>query len=157
MSPMTHSNGGRRSVAETVAIAFGAIYLLVGLAGFAVTSGVGFADLEGNALLGLFEVNPLHNIVHLLIGAALLWGGLQGVNAARAVNITVGASYLLVGVLGLFMIGSEANILALNGADNVLHFGSAAVLLTAGLLGAPRTTATTEGTTTRSTTGTTTR
>ena len=151
---MTQMTEGRRSVAETVAIAFGAIYLLIGLVGFAVTAGVGFAAQDGDLLLGVFEINPLHNIVHLLIGAALLWAGMRGVNSARAVNTVVGATYLLVGVLGLFILDSEANILALNGADNLLHLGSAAVLLTAGLLGAPRTTATTAGTTTRTTTGT---
>jgi hypothetical protein len=45
----------------------------------------------------------------------------------------VGAVYLLVGILGLFLVGSEANILALNSADNVLHFASAVVLLGIGL------------------------
>lgn len=153
MAQMTGNDAGRRSVAEMVGYAFGAIYLLVGLIGFAVTGGVDFVARDGEPLLGLFEVNPLHNIVHLLVGAALLWGAMKGTNAARAINTTVGATYLLVGILGLFMTDSEANILALNGADNVLHLASAAVLLTAGLLGAPRTTATRAGTTTRTTTG----
>ena len=66
-------------------------------------------------------------------------------------------TYLLVGVLGLFLTDSEVNILAINGWDNVLHLGSAAILLTAGLLGGPRTTATSAGTTTRTTTRTGTR
>lgn len=154
MSQMDHASDGRRSLAQTVGLAFGAVYVLVGLAGFAVTAGVDFAGTEGDKLLGLFEVNPLHNIVHLLVGAALLWGAMQGVNAARAVNTAVGATYLLVGVVGLFLTDSEANVLALNGADNLLHLGSAAVLLTAGLLGAPRTTATAGTATTRTTTRT---
>ena len=152
MTDRTDRTGGK-SLAEKVALAFGATYLLVGLIGFAATAGVGFAEDEGNRLLGIFEVNPLHNVVHLLIGAALLWAGMQGVNAARAVNTTVGATYLLVGIVGLFITDSEANILAINHADNLLHLGSAAILLTAGLMG-PRTNATTDtGTTTRSTTG----
>lgn len=152
MAQMTRT--GRRSLAETVALAFGAVYLLVGLIGFAVTGGVGLAEDEGNLLLGIFEVNPLHNVVHLLIGAALVWAGMQGVNAARAVNTTIGATYLLVGIVGLFLTDSEANILAINSADNVLHLGSAAILLTAGLMG-PRTNASTDtGATTRSRTGT---
>ncbi len=36
-------------------------------------------------------------------------------------------------MLGLFIIGSSANILSLNGADNVLHFASTVVLLGVGL------------------------
>jgi hypothetical protein len=114
-----------------LAIVLGAVYLLVGLAGFVVTSGVGFAATEGENLL-LFEVNPLHNVVHLGIGAALLLAS-RSVSAAKAVNVTVGAVYLLVGVVGLFLVGTAANIIALNGADNVLHLGSAILLLGVGL------------------------
>jgi len=111
---------------------FGIVYLLVGLAGFVVTGGVSFAATEGEPLI-VFDVNPLHNIVHLLIGAALLIAARSSVRAAKGMNTTVGAVYLLVGVLGLFLVGSSANILALNGADNVLHFASAILLLGVGL------------------------
>ncbi|MEL4411458.1 DUF4383 domain-containing protein, partial [Shewanella algae] len=83
-----------------VATVFGAVYLLVGLLGFAVTGGVGFASSEGNLLLGIFAVNPLHNIAHLLIGAALLVAGLANARAAKGVNTTVGAVYLLLGIVG---------------------------------------------------------
>jgi hypothetical protein len=124
-----------------LAAVFGAVYLLVGLAGFAVTSGVGFAATEGRDLL-LFEVNPLHNIVHLGIGAALLLAS-RSVGGARAVNVTIGAVYLLVGVLGLFLVGTAANIIALNGADNVLHLASAILLLGVGLAADKRTAAST--------------
>jgi len=41
----------------------------------------------------------------------------------------VGAAYLLVGILGLFMVGEDWNYLALNQADNVLHFGTAVLAL----------------------------
>lgn len=115
-----------------VGTVFGAVYVLVGLAGFAVTGGVGIADTEGAELI-VFEVNPLHNVVHLAIGVALLVGARRSVAAARGVNLTVGAVYLLVGVLGLFILDSALNILALNGADNVLHLGSALLLLGVGL------------------------
>ena len=111
---------------------FGVVYLLVGLAGFVVTGGVSFAATEGEPLI-VFEVNPLHNIVHLLIGAALLIAARSSVRAAKGMNTTIGAVYLLVGILGLFLVGSSANILALNGADNVLHFASAILLLGVGL------------------------
>lgn len=111
---------------------FGVVYLLVGLAGFVVTGGVSFAATEGEPLI-VFDVNPLHNIVHLLIGAALLIAARSSVRAAKGMNTTIGAVYLLVGILGLFLVGSSANILALNGADNVLHFASAILLLGVGL------------------------
>lgn len=116
-----------------VATIFGAIYLLVGLLGFAYTGGVAFFDTEGGLLLGIFEVNPFHNVAHLLIGAVLLVAGLKSIPAARSANIAVGAAYLLLGIIGLFLVDSAANILAINGADNVLHFGSAILLLAVGL------------------------
>ena len=137
MSASSHSPADRsaltRSPNRLVATIFGAVYLLVGLLGFAVTSGVAFFDTEGGLLLGLFEVNPFHNVAHLLIGAVLLVAGLRSIPAARAANIAVGAAYLLLGVIGLFLLESPANILAINGADNVLHFGSAILLLAVGL------------------------
>ncbi len=115
-----------------LAAVFGAVYLLVGALGFFVTSGVGFFATEGRNLI-IFEVNPLHNIVHLAIGAALLIAGLNSVPAAKGVNIAIGAVYLLVGVVGLFILDSALNIIALNGADNVLHLASAVLLLGVGL------------------------
>ena len=81
----------------------------------------------------IFEVNPLHNIAHLLIGAALLIAGLTRVAAAKAVNITIGAVYLLLGIVGFFLVGTDANILALNTPDHFLHLVSAIVLLGTGL------------------------
>lgn len=116
-----------------VATVFGAVYLLVGLLGFAYTGGVGFFATEGGLILGIFEVNVFHNVAHLLIGAALLIAGLKSVPAAKAVNTTVGAAYLLLGVIGLFLVGTAANILAINAADNVLHFASAVLLLAIGV------------------------
>ncbi|WP_348789520.1 DUF4383 domain-containing protein [Leifsonia sp. NPDC080035] len=128
----------RTSPNRLVATIFGAVYLLVGLLGFAFTGGVGFVATKGGLILGIFEVNPLHNIAHLLIGAALLIAGLTRAAAAKAVNITVGAVYLLLGIVGFFLVGTGANILALNTPDHFLHLVSAIVLLGVGL-GAERT------------------
>ncbi|MBD1543472.1 DUF4383 domain-containing protein [Arthrobacter sp. IA7] len=122
----------RNSPNRLIATVFGAVYLLVGLVGFAVTSGVGFFSTEGSTLV-IFEVNPLHNVIHLAIGAALLYAGVKDVQMARTINTAVGAVYLLVGILGLFLLSSPLNIIALNGADNVLHLASAVLLLGVGL------------------------
>jgi hypothetical protein len=120
------------SVNRTVGLVLGIVFLLVGILGWFVTSGHGFADRDGGSLLG-FQVNPLHNIVHLLVGVVLLLGWRGGLSAARAANTAVGAVYLVVGIIGLFILDSSANILALNGADNGLHLVSGLVLLGAGV------------------------
>ncbi|GAA1829491.1 DUF4383 domain-containing protein [Agromyces salentinus] len=121
------------SVNRIVGVVFGAVYLVVGLLGFAVTGGVGFIATDGGLLLGIFEVNPLHNIAHLLIGAALLIAGIASTRAAKATNSVVGAAYLLLGIVGFFLAGTAANILALNTADHFLHLASALVLLGVGV------------------------
>jgi hypothetical protein len=123
----------RSSPNRLLATVFGIVYVLIGVAGFFVTSGVGFFDTTGGLLLGIFEVNILHNIAHMLIGAALLIAGLSGARPAKTVNSVVGAAYLVLGIAGLFVVGSAFNILAINGADNVLHFASAVLLLAVGL------------------------
>ena len=123
----------RNSPNRLLATIFGAVYLLVGLLGFAVTGGLSIIATEGNLLLGLFAVNPLHNIAHLLIGLALLIAGVSTVSAAKAVNTVVGAVYLLLGIVGFFLVDTALNILALNTADHFLHLGSAIVLLGVGL------------------------
>ncbi|SDQ64299.1 DUF4383 domain-containing protein [Quadrisphaera sp. DSM 44207] len=127
-----------RGVNQTVALVFGAIYLLIGLLGFFVTADVGFASSDGDSLLG-FEVNPLHNIAHLLIGLVLVLGS-RTLAGARSANLAVGVVYLLLGILGLFIASdtNPVNILGLNGADNVLHLGTAIILL-AVALGADKT------------------
>ncbi|GAA1972659.1 DUF4383 domain-containing protein [Microbacterium pumilum] len=123
----------RSSPNRLVATIFGAVYLVVGALGFAVTGVTGFFATEGGLLLGIFEVNPAHNIAHLLIGAALLAAGLISTVAAQTVNIIVGAAYLLLGIVGFFLVGTSLNILALNTFDHFLHLASAIVLLGVGL------------------------
>ena len=92
----------------------GVILLLVGLLGFAMSS----------PLLGLFSVNPLHNVVHVVSGIVLLWAGFaMGGEHAKTANMVFGAVYLLVAILGF--LGVLDGILGPAGmsmlADNVLH------------------------------------
>lgn len=132
MSQMhTTSTAITKSPNRLVAAVLGAIFLLIGIIGLFV-AGDHIVSTEGVSLLG-FEVNQLHNIVHIVIGGVLLAAGLKSVSVAKKANATVGAVYFLVGVIGLFIINTSLNILALNAADNVLHFVSAAVLLAVAL------------------------
>jgi len=61
------------SINRTFGYVFGGTYVLVGLVGFAVTGGIGFAASQGKNLI-FFGVNPLHNLVHIAVGALLLIG-----------------------------------------------------------------------------------
>jgi hypothetical protein len=123
--------------ARRFAAVFGAVYVLVGLAGFVVTGLSDFAATSSDKLI-LFGLNPLHNIVHLLVGAVWLVSS-RSEQSARVVSAAIGAVYLLVGVAGLFITGnSDLNLLNLNQPDNVLHLGSAVLALYFGLAGGRR-------------------
>ncbi len=121
---MASTRTGNRSVNSTVAAVFGAVYTLVGLAGFFVSET--FAATDDNTLLG-FEVNHLHNIVHLLIGVALI-GASRRTETARRLNLLIGGTYVVLGIIGWFIQDTAVNIVALNEPDHLLHLASGAVL-----------------------------
>lgn len=110
----------------------GVVLLAVGVLGF-----VPPLVIDG-ALLGIFGVNALHNIVHLGSGAVLLGAALavDGSNA-RMANISLGAVYVLVALLGFAgvlvpdLLNTHADIVA--HADNMLHLVVAVGLLGVGL------------------------
>jgi len=113
-----------RHPAQLLALAIGVVYTLVGIAGFFVTGFDNFAAETNETLLG-FEVNPLHNIVHLVIGLAglALW---RRLDTARTYGWLLAAGYGLAFIYGLFAAGnSDLNFLSINGADNILHLVSA--------------------------------
>ena len=71
----------------------------------------------------------------LFVAAGVLLGGaaVLGIAAARRANIGMGTAWVVLGYVGLFLIGSEANVLALIAPDEVVLFGAATVHLAVGL------------------------
>lgn len=128
MSTASTRMGGEKTVNQKVGLVFGIIYILVGLSGFLVTGDVPFIGKEGNPLI-VFNVNGLHNVVHLLIGLALAGAAASSASASRSINMTVGVVYLALGLLGWFITDTALNIVALNAADHVLHLVSGALLI----------------------------
>ena len=124
------TRGATRSVNRTVAAGFGAVYTLVGLAGFLVSDT--FIGRTDDLLLG-FMVNNLHNIAHLLIGVALLAAS-RAHATARSANLAIGVAYLGLAVVGPFLVGTNLNLLALNTPDHVLHLLSGALLAAVAVL-----------------------
>ena len=116
-----------------VGILFGVIYIVVGVLGFTVTRAVTFTTTQGELLIGVFGVNPLLNVTHLVLGAALIVGGMVSVKAAKMTNGVVGAVFLVLGVGGFFIAGTTLNLLALNMPDHFLHLASAGVLIVVAL------------------------
>jgi hypothetical protein len=125
-----------KSPAQKFALAFGAVYLLVGILGFFVTDN--FTGGTNEDKLILFPVNHLHNIVHLLIGAAWL-GASRRHDTAKSTNTAIGVVYLLVAALGftgLEFMDDLLNIQGSGSADNFLHLVSGGAALYFGTAGA---------------------
>jgi hypothetical protein len=117
------------------ALVFGAVYVLIGIAGFFVTGFDDFAAKDYSEELILFPVNPLHNIVHIVVGA--LWLGAAGRHeSAKNVNLLIGAVYALVAILGFFGALKFLAIEDAGSADNFLHLATALLSLYFGSAGA---------------------
>lgn len=114
---------------QKVAMIFGVVFLIAAIAGFIAPGGMGMESdpaMAGKAL-GLFPVNLLHNIVHLLFG---IWG----LAAARSFSGSVsyakiaGSIYAVLIVVG-FIAPTGFGLIPLGGNDPWLHVVLALPLL----------------------------
>ena len=117
------------------AMIFGLIYLLVGIAGFIPqllqappgdAPQVAVETLHGY-LLGLFPVNVLHTIVHLLIG---IWGLVAAKSLGASVTYARSLA-VIYGVLAIMGLIPGANttfgLIPIHGHDVWLHAGTALI------------------------------
>jgi len=135
-SPTTRDRDAVRTAAQVVA----AVFLLVGVLGFipGITTNydtMQFASHQSDAmLLGVFEVSILHNIVHLLFGAAG-FALARSAGGAKAFLVGGGAVYLVLWLYGLVIDKeSAANFVPLNTADDWLHFVLGVGMIALGLV-----------------------
>jgi len=113
------------TINRIVALAIGIVFLIVGVVGliFDTTSGSVFG----------FDVDLVHNLVHLLTGILGLAAAFTG--WSRRFNQIFGVIYLLVGLAGLvpalYFSQRLLGLMHVNAADNVLHLvvglGAAAI------------------------------
>jgi hypothetical protein len=96
-----------------------ALALGVAFAGYGALSAV-----FGRASLGILFGGAA---VLLVLGATL------GIAAARRMNIGAGVVWIVLGYAGLFLIGSDVNVLGMIPADEVVLFAAATVHLAVGL------------------------
>jgi len=128
-----------RSTIQTAALVFGVVFLLVGVAGFipGITTDydrLSNFDGEGALLLGIFGINWLESVVHLLYGAAGL-ASASSPAASRTYFLFGGAVYILLWIYGLVVdLDSSANFIGINVAANWLHFALGAVMVGIGLV-----------------------
>lgn len=112
-------------IAKPVAMLLGLVLTLVGIAGFFVSD-----------TLLWFEVDTVHNIIHIVSGVIGLFAASKGESAAKVYLIVFGLVYAAVTVLG-FMDYDVLGLIHVNDADNYLHAAIAAVSLIAGFASKP--------------------
>ena len=133
-----------RDLLTTAAAVVGAVFLLVGVLGFVPGITTNYSDMTfaGHSsqakLLGIFQVSVLHNIVHLLFGAAGLAMSRRR-DTARTFLVGGGAIYLVLWLYGL-VVGQEssANFVPVNTADDWLHLVLGLGMIALGLGLSPR-------------------
>ncbi|TFV61386.1 DUF4383 domain-containing protein [Mycobacterium sp. PS03-16] len=135
----THPNTTSRAL-RTAALAVGVVFLLVGILGFipGITTNYDQLTFAGHhsdaALLGIFNVSVLHNLVHLLFGIAGV-ALARTAATARAYLLGGGAIYAVLFVYGMLIDhDSGANFVPVNTADNWLHLGLAVGMVALGLI-----------------------
>lgn len=116
---------------QKILVVFGFIFLAIGILGFIP------AAAPNGMLLGLFHVNVVHNLIHLLTGIVALFVGYSnyGYDTPRMFFKIFGIIYALVAVLGIWYGDSPIlGVVANNMADVILHFVIAAVSLYLGFI-----------------------
>ena len=128
-----------RTDVQKAAMVFGIIFLIVGVAGFipGITSDydrLTVFDDQGAKLLGIFGVNIIENIAHILFGLAGLalartWSG------AKNYFIWGGLIYVALWLYGLVIEeDSAANFMGLNNEAHWLHLVLGIAMIAAGYL-----------------------
>lgn len=112
---------------RTVSFIFGITFIAVGFLGFIVNPLV--------SSQGLFEVNVVHNIVHIVLGLAFIFGAIKFAGNEDKVLKFFGIGGLAVTVIGFLTPGSMMlGIIHVNQADHWLHLSLGLVVLVAGFI-----------------------
>jgi len=110
--------------AQRISLWLGVFYVAIGILGFV-------PGVTANGLL-IFAVNALHNIVHVVLGAALIWASRSAM--LGMVNKTLAVVFAVL-VVGSF-IAPIVEQVPLNPPDTLLHLASFLVTAYVGFMGA---------------------
>src|SRR5438045_9347338 len=106
-----------------IAIIFGIVFISAGVAGFMP------ALTTNGALLGMFEVDTIHNMVHIVSGVLAIMAA-TSLRLTKLYFLIFGIIYIVVAILG-FVRGGDLLLMHVNMADNFLNLciGIVSILL----------------------------
>lgn len=126
-----------KSLAAGASLLIGASYVAVGIIGFFVTGFGNFlADTGDTLLFGFASINPMHNLVHVAIGAFLIVMTRFSTATNEGALMGVGLFYIVAFVIGVIA-PDNLTIISMNGAgdgENFVHIVTGVTALTAGLI-----------------------
>jgi Domain of unknown function (DUF4383) len=125
------SRASRYGIVQIYALVFGIAYLAVAILEVAL----GSAGLKiGDTII--LQVQLVQNLIHWVVGLAVLGSFFAGENVAKLVARAVGVVFVLVALLGLFVEPLTGQLLGFPGAlpasYNIVHVLTAAAALFAG-------------------------
>ena len=124
----------RKTPAQWYCLLAGLALLLAGILGFLADSAFDTgSNIDGDKLLGIFEVNGIHNIVHIASGLLLLAASPKRASA-KTVAIAFGVVYGIVTIIGLIDGKTVLGLLPVNPADNILHIALSLLGLITGFM-----------------------
>jgi len=123
---------------QKLAGVFGVVFILVAIVGFIAPGGMAMQPTDpatAAKIFGIFPVNILHNIAHLVFGiwglaASRSWGG------SKQFFVWGGTIYLVL-TIGGFLWPAGFGLLPLGGSDIGLHCVLAIVMLLIGVTARP--------------------
>jgi hypothetical protein len=137
----------KRTATQNFALIIGIMYLLIGLMGFISAfvrepivspeaAGLGFTAGYGY-LMGLFPINALHNIIHILVGILGIAASIS-LDSSRLFSGALALFYGLLTIMGLFPpTQSTLGLVPIFGNDVWLHAATAAIAAYFGFIATP--------------------
>jgi Domain of unknown function (DUF4383) len=119
------------SAALKISLGLGIAYVLIGVLGFVPGITMPSSAPGQGLLLGIFAVNTIHNVAHLVLGAALIWAATTG-DSVRMVNRGLAAVFAILVVGSL--VAPIVEGVAINPPDTGLHLASLLVTAAIGFM-----------------------
>ncbi len=117
-------------MAKSLATWFGLILVVLGVLGFipGVTN-------DDKMIFGIFQVDTVHSIVHIVVGALGLWMGMAGMDQAKNYLRIFGVVFALFAIIGFFQGDTILGIMDTNMAHTWVYVVLALIFLWGGFAG----------------------